>query len=287
MAQYSIKDIEEITGIKAHTIRIWEKRYNIVEPKRTETNIRYYTDADLKKLLSISTLNNHGKKISHLAIMTNDQISSEIEALSNETGSAAIESLKIAMLQFDEDLFSKVFDQELTKKGIEKAITETIYPFFETVGVLWLSGSVNPAQEHFVSNLIRQKLYKLTDDLSNDGDKTILTFLLEGEWHDIGILFYSILLKLNGFKIVYLGQSCPKVDVATTINQIKPEYALTSFITTDGLEVHKKELQDLANAFPKTHFSLSGNLASQIDEEYYSKNLKKIISTEDLKSLYK
>ena len=285
MGQYSIKDIEEITSIKAHTIRIWEKRYNIVTPKRTDTNIRYYTDADLKRLLSISTLNNHGKKISHLAQMSDAQISKEIEALSDKTTNAVTERLKLAMLDFDEERFSKVFDDQVSKLGLEKTITDIVYPFFEIVGNLWLAGSVNPAQEHFVSNLIRQKLYRVFDELPNGDKKHVLVFLLEGEWHDIGILFYSVLLKMYGFKVTYLGQSCPKIDASTTIKQLKPDYCLTAFISTEGLDNHKEALIELSEAHKTTQFILSGYLSEQLDKKLLPKNTKIITSTKNLKML--
>lgn len=285
MGQYSIKDIEEITSIKAHTIRIWEKRYNIVEPKRTDTNIRYYTDADLKRLLSISTLNNHGKKISHLAEMSSAQISKEIESLSDLTNDAVLERLKMAMLEFDEEVFSSIFDEQLLKVGLERTIIETIYPFFESVGNLWLAGVVNPAQEHFISNLVRQKLYRYFDDVPQGSKKHFLVFLLEGEWHDLGVLFYSVLLKSYGHKITYLGQSCPRQDVSTTINQLNPDYCLTAFISTEGLENHQSGLIELSEEHKKVKFLLSGYLSEHMDQSILPKNVKTITLSSKLKSL--
>lgn len=285
MAQYSIKDIEEITGVKAHTIRIWEKRYNIVEPKRTDTNIRYYTDTDLKRLLSISTLNNNGIKISHLAMMSQAQINDKILELANKSDCSIIETLKLAMVEFDEGLFTSVLTKTIEKEGVEKAITETVYPFFEMVGMLWLSGAVNPAQEHFVSNLIRQKLYKLLEETPNGNRKKTLVFLLEGEWHELGILFYSLILKLNGHHVISLGQSCPVNDVSTTIDQIKPNYALTAIISNEGLDGQVKDLKALAEAHRDTHFLVSGATAEDVNFEKLPKNTTKATRLNAIKLL--
>ena len=167
MATYSIKDIEHLSGIKAHTLRIWEKRYNIIVPKRTQTNIRYYDDEDLKRLLNVSVLNRYGYKISSIANLHEKEIRNEILAITSKYGdlSAQIENLIVAMVDFDKAYFDKIFNKSIMSRGLEETMLKVIYPFFEKIGILWQTGNINPAQEHFISNLIRQKLIVAIDDL--------------------------------------------------------------------------------------------------------------------------
>src|SRR6478609_420687 len=160
MGKYSIKELERLSGIKAHTIRIWEKRYHVIEPERTATNIRFYSDEDLKKIINVSLLNSHGHKISKIASLSNDQISAQINALSESKTQVdiPIDQLVVSMLDLDEEQFEKVLAQHILNHGFEKTITGIVYPFLEKIGVLWQTGSITPAHEHFISNLIRQKL---------------------------------------------------------------------------------------------------------------------------------
>jgi MerR family transcriptional regulator, light-induced transcriptional regulator len=287
MGQYSIKSLEEITGIKAHTIRIWEKRYNIVTPQRTDTNIRYYTDSDLKKLLSVSTLNDYGIKISHIANMSDEQINEEILKISeSRTGNhAIIDTLKIAMIEYNGELLDYIFEEQVRKRGLERTVIEIIYPFFEKVGMLWLTGTITPAQEHFVSNFLRQKLFKIIDTTKSDNKKTSLLFLFEGEWHELGLLFYATLLKMKGHKIIYLGQSVPTVDINTAIDQIRPHYALTSFISTDGLNYFSEQLNIVSENHPKTQFIVSGASSSQVNFKKFPKNVHQALTVDAIKSL--
>ena len=160
MANYSIRDLENFTGIKAHTLRIWEKRYNIVKPKRTCTNIRYYDDEDLKKLLNISILNRNGIKISNIVEMSDQAISEKVMSFaSTKTDTdTQVESLVVAMIDLDERKFEKIFTTAVLRLGFEETVLRILYPFFERIGILWQIGTISPAQEHFISNLIRQKL---------------------------------------------------------------------------------------------------------------------------------
>lgn len=287
MGKYSIKSLEEITGIKAHTIRIWEKRYSIVTPQRTDTNIRFYTDSDLKKLLSVSTLNDYGVKISHIALMDDSQISEQILKISDSTNgdSAILDTLKLAMVEYNEELFNKLFEEQLKKRGLEKTITEIIYPFFEKVGLLWISGTINPAQEHFVSCYLRQKLCKIIDETPNQKLKKTLLYLFEGEWHELGLLFYTALLKLKGHHVIYLGQSVPAADVDTAIEQVQPDYAVTSFISTDGIEYFAKELNVISRNHPKVKFIVSGASSKQVDFNQFPKNVSQALTPEAIKSI--
>ena len=167
MGQYSIKELEQLSGIKAHTIRIWEKRHKIIEPSRTATNIRYYSDLDLKKIINVSLLNTYGIKISKIADMSLDDVNKkvlEISELQNDKG-VHIDQMVIAMIDMEEELFEKILNNLILRFGFEKTITEIIYPFLEKIGILWQTQNITPAHEHFISNLIRQKIIVAIDGL--------------------------------------------------------------------------------------------------------------------------
>ena len=167
MGRYSINDIERLSGIKAHTIRIWEKRYDIFQPERTDTNIRYYTDDTLRKILKISILHNNGVKISKIAGLSESEINKRVEqsasAIHNSGFDNQIDALIVCMIELNEEQFVNVINQLIEKHSFEKIVLEVFYPLFERIGVLWQIGSINPAQEHFISNLIRQKIIVAID----------------------------------------------------------------------------------------------------------------------------
>lgn len=250
MAIYSIKDLEKLSGIKAHTLRIWEKRYNLVEPKRTETNIRYYDDADLKRIMNIALLNRKGMKISHLANLNDKEICSKINDLSGSEhdNEYTLDNLVLSMIELDEKKFEKILSLSIMRDGFESTLIHTIYPFFEKIGVLWLTGAINPAQEHFISNLIRQKLIVAIDNTVEEigpRSKSFILFLPEGELHEIGLLFNHYLLKKRGHRVIYLGQSVPYDDLHS-VTKIRPsEFIVTSFsssITGIDIENYIKNL---------------------------------------------
>lgn len=232
MSSYSIKDLERISGIKAHTIRIWEQRYNIINPNRSDTNIRNYNDEDLKWLLNIGILNNCGYKISKIAQMPkNEIVASVLEITENNFDvNVQIDNLVIAMTELDEDRFEKFLSANILRSGFEKTFLEIVYPFMIKVGVLWLTNSINPAQEHFISNLVRQKLIAAIDGIafsSSQIKSKCLLFLPENELHEISLLFANYILKKHGFKTIYLGQSVPYSDIKMVSNLHSPEYLIT------------------------------------------------------------
>ncbi|MFW5979061.1 MAG: MerR family transcriptional regulator, partial [Bacteroidia bacterium] len=214
MATYSIRELEKLSGIKAHTIRIWEKRYKIIQPKRTGTNIRYYSNNDLKKLLNITILNRQGWKISDIAKLSDEELNRKVKDFSYDSKDteSQIEKLVIAMVDLDEVKFDQILSNAIMHDGFEQTIINLIFPFFKKIGLLWQTGSINPAQEHFVSNLFRQKLMVAIDNLKipdrKDAKKFIL-FLPEKEFHELGLLFYSYLIKKSGHSVIYLGSSVP------------------------------------------------------------------------------
>ncbi len=255
MAVYSIRDLENLSGIKAHTIRIWEKRYNLIEPHRTTTNIRYYTDFELKKILNVAVLNKHGIKISNIAKLSDAEMKEEIMRVSdaNPDLKHALDSLIVAMIDMDEIKFTSILSKSVSKKGFKSAMLEIVYPFLNRVGVMWQAGDVNPVQEHFVSYLIRQKMIAAIDDISNvfrTDAQSFLLFLPEGEWHEIGLLFASYLVKEAGHKVIYLGQSVPYTDVLATGASTHVDHLLLTGITSQHEFDYINYLKDLGSAFP-------------------------------------
>lgn len=211
---FSIKDLENITGVKAHTIRIWEKRYDLLSPERSETNIRYYSNKNLQKLLNIVLLNNNNYKISKIAEMKDDEISFMARELvfDRAINEEAINSLKLAMFQFDKTLFNNIYNRLLLKKTFKEIFKEIFTPFLEHVGLLWQTETILPAHEHFVSNLISQKIQVNTEELKYTtiiSDTTYVLFLPENEIHELGLLYLNYELVLRGYKTIYLGQSLP------------------------------------------------------------------------------
>ena len=289
MARYSIRDLENLSGIKAHTIRIWEKRYKFIIPHRTDTNIRYYSDEDLKKLLNIAILNNYGYKISKVAFFSDELLHKRVMEVFNEksTTSAHVDNLILAMIDLDEVNFEKLFSGLILRLGIEKTITEVIYPFLEKTGILWQTGTINPAQEHFVSNLIRQKIIVAIDSQINKVDekgKQFTLFLPEGELHEISLLFYTYLLKEKGHKVSYFGQSVPLESLKLAEELINTDYFLTTFTTSMNKTGCGEYLSELLVTFPSKTFLVSGQQVKDMDLSAYPR-VKKFISIDDFNEI--
>jgi len=255
MAVYSIKELEKLSGIKAHTIRIWEKRYNLIDPHRTNTNIRYYTDEDLKKILNVAVLNRQGIKISNIAKLNDLELKEEIIRVTKTTKShdTIVDSLVIAMVDLDEYKLESIIDRSIVKIGFKTTVLDVLYPFLEKVGILWQSGDVNPAQEHFVSNLIRQKIIAATEQLPSTfypKAKKFILLLPENEYHELALLFSQYLLKESHHEVIYLGQSVPYSDVLTTGSSKEFDYILISSTTPRPEFDFILYLKDLGGAFP-------------------------------------
>ncbi|MCD4683658.1 MAG: MerR family transcriptional regulator [Bacteroidales bacterium] len=266
MAHYSIKDLENFTGVKAHTIRIWEKRYNLVEPKRTCTNIRFYDDDDLKKLLNVSILNRHGFKISNIVNFSDEIINEKILDLAQTQNDveSQIESLVVAMIDMDEARFEKVFNTAVINLGFEEAILRIMYPFFEKIGILWQIGTINPAQEHFISSLLRQKLIVAIDGIVDDINghaKSFLLFLPEGEFHELGLIFYHYLIKKNKHKVYYLGETVPFEGLVEISRQKNIDYIVTSMVTAISEDESQSYLAELSDQFKNSRIFLTRHQA--------------------------
>lgn len=234
MGEYKIKDIEILTGIKSHTIRIWEKRYGILKPLRTTTKIRTYSDQDLKEILNVAILNKNGWKISHIADFSLSERNEKVLSLQKEpTSEIYMEKLLLALLDMNETLFQDTLNFLIEKYGIEKWYAHYISVFLNQIGVMWIAGTIHPAQEHFISNMIRQKLIAATAGLvaPKENAKKIILFLPEDEWHELSLLFYNYLLRSKGFRTYYMGQNLPFDAVLDSVKQIQPAALVTSLIS--------------------------------------------------------
>lgn len=265
MAQYSIKDLEKLSGIQAHTIRIWEKRYHLVVPRRSDTNIRIYSDDDLKRLLNVSILNHNGLKISKIARLNDDNIKQEILKLTSNISSFEnqIDNLVLAMVELNEVRFSSVIQDLIANHGLESAFINVVYPFLIKIGVLWQTGNINPAQEHFASNIIKQKLFSSIDNLAinESSEHKFIVFLPEGEFHEIGILLFSYILKANGYQVIYLGQSVPLIDLESVQQSYHAGFLLTSLSTSLQDTTISEYTDILSKTFKKQRIFLTGELA--------------------------
>ena len=254
-AKYSIKDLEALSKVKSHTIRIWEKRYGIFSPGRSQTNIRYYSNDDLKKILNIRFLTQNGFRISKIAEMSADEIHRKVQALylSHADDDSMVESLIVAMIDLSEAYFRKIFNAASVRLGFEKAITDIVFPFFSRISVMWQTGVINPAQEHFASNIIRQKIIAATDALYYEPEKRlpkVLLMLPGSELHEIGLLLYNYALRYRGYPTVYLGQAVPLESVGRIVDITKPAMLLCSFANTLNTGDMGKMLHEISRIFP-------------------------------------
>lgn len=266
MQEFSIKDLENYTGVKAHTIRIWEQRYGLLNPTRTESNIRKYSDKELKTLLNVSLLNQRGHKISEIARMPESKIAELIEEYSNsnQNEDAVMATLKLAMLNFDEKLFCSVVDLRISTHGMEHTYHQILVPFLREIGVLWMSSSICPAQEHFISNLIRQKLYAQTnrillDEAAQDAE-TFVLYLPELEFHEISLIMLNYSLRSRGHRTIYLGQSVPLEDLYQVYQRIGQVRFVSLFTTHPNQVLLDSYLAKLIDNFRDTGcvFHISG-----------------------------
>lgn len=263
LGTFSIKDIEAITGIKCHTLRIWEQRYGIIVPKRSETNIRYYDDRDLKTLLNISVLNENGYKISEIAKMQPEDMAEKVLHLSQQSTAFKIHirSFISAMMSFDETGFHKLLNTYILQYGLEASFLNIVFPFLQEVGVLWQVGTILPSHEHFVSNIIKQKLYVAIDGQvgkMNANRRKFLLFLPESEKHSLGLLFANYLIRARGHEVLYLGQEVPLADLRDAFSKENPDYILT-MMTAAQPDIDKQAFVEfLTSNWPESHIILTG-----------------------------
>lgn len=290
MAHYSIRELEHLSGIKAHTLRIWEQRYNILKPERTETNIRYYSDADLKAILNISLLNEHGYKISRIAKMTSEAISKEVIALTTTSSDKQLQinTMIVAMLELNEEKFERPFTTAVIQLGFEEAIIQVIYPLLQKIGILWQTNNINPAHEHFISNLVRQKLLVAIDGQMLQNAATagrFLLFLPEGELHDIGLLFMNYLLRARKKHVLFTGQSLPFEDLVSAAKLYRPEYLCTILTYYPERDQLQQYLFNLSAAFPESIIFTYGLLLQGSSNLSYPGNVRFVATMTDFIAL--
>ena len=266
MNSYQIADLERLTGIKAHTIRIWEKRYNLIEPHRTSTNIRYYDDDQARKLLKVSTLLAQGIKISKISELSDKEINSRIQELQHVVSEDAIctgfiNELTASMLAFDETAFEKTFSSAAIRFGMYQAMLKVFYPFLHKTGLMWSMEEAMPVQEHFASAIIRRKLITAIDGLPapTKRSKSFVLFLPNEEWHETGLLFSDYIIRTHGYKTVYLGQNVPANNLLDVIKNVKPTHLLTLYIARHKPEQIVSDLLFISKKHPGLKLMVAGS----------------------------
>ena len=250
MGVYSIKDLENFTQIKAHTLRIWEQRYNLLCPERTDTNIRYYSDRDLKKILNINILYNNGLKISKIAKLNENEIfrlANEILLKPEDDEASRVDFFINKIMDFDEVAIVQTLQQLDEMQGLDRVFSDLLIPVLRKIGELWQVDTINAAHEHFFSHVLRDYIIRNTIKAKDNEiiKGRVLLFLREWEFHELALVFYNYLLRSKGYQTIYLGQSLPNEDVARSIRRIKPDLIFTSLIA----KLEEQELTELMTIF--------------------------------------
>lgn len=296
MIVYSINDLEKLSGIKAHTLRIWEKRYEILKPKRTETNIRYYEDDDLQKVLNIAVLKKKGYKISRIAQLNDSEISKLVAELSEVDVAFEdhIDALAIAMFELNEYKFDKILTHYIDQRGFIETMEEVIYPFLEKLSMMWMAGSIKSAHESFVTYYVKRKCIAAIESLKGQHKEatTYVIYLPENESHELSLLYIHYLLKKEGNNVVNLGTNVPLIDVIDTCKIKKPDYVFTMINDSYAHGTLQSYIDDLLKHIQDTQLIISGYqiVANRIDDhdrlqQFTSINdIKQLIGTEDPKT---
>ena len=264
MNVFTIKDLENLSGIKAHTIRIWEQRYSFLNPNRTDTNIRVYTNDELKTILNIALLNKYGFKISHIDQMDQEELKKKILTLSdsNAQQERIVNEMINCMIDIDYEKFESLIDEHIAAKGIERSIIHIIFPFLERVGILWVTNHINPAQEHLITNIIRQKLILGIEQANSvlSSNKLCVLFLPEGEHHEMGLLFMHYLLKSRGVKVIYLGANVPIKDIEYICQLKSPDFVYTHLTSLANNFNFEKFINFIGQKMPQQKAIISGQV---------------------------
>lgn len=292
ISKYSINDLEKLSGIKAHTLRAWEQRYGLIDPLRTDTNIRYYVDDHLKKILNVAVLVKSGMRISKVAEMTTDEIKAAVIDAGRYQGNyeSQINTFKIAMLDYDEYLFDSVFNKCLIQFGTDETLSKILGAFIEEVGLLWQAGAISVSNEHFISNLIKQKLFSIIDQAimpnPSKSRKSFVLYLPSDELHELGLLYLYYYLKNHGHRVIYLGQAVPLEYLKDVSDKTQVDEFVTIFTTrpyTEELDVYFDRVKELFGEKP-FKFYVSG---LQVKEFESSGELENFIITPQLDDLVK
>lgn len=291
-SQYSIKDLENLTDIKAHTIRIWEQRYGLLSPKRTETNIRYYEDQDLKKLLNVNLLYTKGFKISKIAALSDEEIlekSKEIIQKERKWDDDEVDVLLMSIIELNEEKIQEVLHRLYKEHGIEHLFSRTIIPLLTKMGELWQLNSLSVGHEHFFSNIYRGFVVSRTNALEvtdkKKHGKKILMFLPPNEEHELSLLIYQYMFKREGWHVYYLGISVPYEDLKISYDQIKPDLSLTSLIAKTSANDFGTVIKEITKVIPEKELILSGGMTATYRDQV-PKGVRVIESERDLKQLF-
>ena len=283
-SSFTIKDLENISGIKAHTIRIWEKRHRLLSPTRTNTNIRRYSLASLQKLLNITLLYNNGSKISKIASLDKDEISTMVReiALKSNSEQVAINALKLSMVNFDTSLFDVTYEEILLQNDFEFVYINVFMPLMSELGILWQTNAISPSHEHFITNLIKQKIHIQTEflqknSIAQQNSKLFVLFLPEDEIHDLGLLFLNYFILKNGYKTIFLGQSLQTESLETLIN-LTNDICFVTYLTVepnkDDINYYIKDFNDRLLKIKSSNLVILGPQQVHINTSKLSKNIK-------------
>lgn len=288
---FSIKDLENLSGIKAHTIRIWEKRYNVLEPMRSDTNIRYYDLASLQKLLNITLLHDHGYKISRIAALPADRIPLLVNEIISEKSrkNHAISDFKIAMMNFDQSLFFNTYNNLLSKKSFREVFYEVFIPLMNEIGLLWQTDTLTPAHEHFITYLIKQKLLIHTEKVQvlepTKTDKVFVLYLPLNEIHELGLMYLNYEILFHGYKTIYLGESVP-MDNLKDLYKYFDNIVFVSYLTVqpDKEEINSyiSQINNTILNTENTEMWLLGRMVSFIDPKILTAKTKVFHSIDEL-----
>ncbi len=286
MSRYTIAELEKLTGIRAGTIRIWERRYRIIKPHRTDTNRRWYDDEDLIRIINIAILHRHDVKISKIATMTGDEITARVALLTTETSDADthLDTLVVAMTALNEKAINDILVRSIITRGFEVTFEQIVFPFLRRVGVMWQTGSVDIGSEHFISNIFRKRLIVATDSLPQSEDparKKVLLFLPEREWHELGLLYFGFVIKKAGHETVYLGQTTPFNALTDVAERWNPDILVTGSLTGLPFERPEDFLNRLSSAFATRKILVSGAMADVAARKKFS-NIFSVTSRTEL-----
>jgi DNA-binding transcriptional MerR regulator len=290
MNHFSIRDLENLTGIKAHTIRIWEQRYSILEPKRTPTNIRYYDADDLKLALRVSLLNKFGYKISRIHRMRSEEMADLIDTISDERFRLQADAIGMlnAMLAMDTAAIDRQLSAHVTRHGIEATMEGLVFEFLEKIGLMWLTDRISSAQEHLVSHVIQRKIAVAIDGLPapRRDAPAVLLFLPEGEIHDIGLWYAHYLLRKAGLDAVHLGANTPLRDAQSVYALRRPPYVYVHLTVSTGAYDAPHYLQHLCTIFPDSTVLVSGAILQNFQPPSDVSNLRCLYSLEEARDAF-
>ena len=287
MGHYTLYELEKLTGILAATIRVWERRYNIIKPQRTETNRRWYDDDDLRRLINISIIYHSGIKISKIAKYSEAELEEKAESLTSDSEGTDthINSLIVAMLSFNGNAVNEILLRSIINIGFEETFSHVVFPFLRRVGIMWHTGSVNIGAEHFITNIFRGRLISAIDSLPPSNDpksKRVIMFLPDNELHELGLLFYSYLIRRLGHEVLYLGQATPFYALAGANEKWHSDILFTGALSSLSISKPEEYLNNLSSTFKSQKILVSGSLADEPVIEK-SKNIFAIRSISDLK----